>query len=290
MIVKLDALVKSQKNLKGFVVMTQGADTKEWLEKLAADKGIQIPLVYFAKGAQDVGMRLYKLAPAADNTILVNTNRQVVANFVNVNRLHVRSGPGCGCENAALPRLPRQGAVSEALAQALFVCPRSPRSLCLASGGLGVRAQSPAAADIKSVEPQDIKDLVAQNKGKVVVLNFFATWCVPCHTEFPDIIKLQNAYKGKGLQVIEVSMNDVTDKDELQKYPERDQATLHRLHRRQHRGQILHGRRSALGHRAPDDHDLRPRRQERFISTRKLAPTTSSTRTSLRFSQQSSVP
>jgi rhodanese-related sulfurtransferase len=85
LIVKLDALVKSQKNLKGFAVMTEGADTKEWLEKLAADKGIQIPLVYFAKGTQDVGMRLYKLAPAADNTILVNTNRQVVANFVNVN-------------------------------------------------------------------------------------------------------------------------------------------------------------------------------------------------------------
>lgn len=85
LIVKLDALVKSQKNLKGFVVMTEGADTKEWLEKLAADKGIQIPLVYFARGTQDVGMRLYKLAPAAENTILVNTNRQVVANFVNVN-------------------------------------------------------------------------------------------------------------------------------------------------------------------------------------------------------------
>jgi thiol-disulfide isomerase/thioredoxin len=86
------------------------------------------------------------------------------------------------------------------------------------TAGFGVQAQSPAAADIKSVEPKDIKDIVAQNKGKVVLLNFFATWCVPCHTEFPDIIKLQNAYKGKGLQVIEVSMNDVTDKDELQKY------------------------------------------------------------------------
>lgn len=84
LIVKLDALVKSQKNLKGFVVMTEGADTKEWLEKLAADKGIQIPMVYFAKGLQDSGMRIYKLNPAVDNTVLVNINRQVVANFVNV--------------------------------------------------------------------------------------------------------------------------------------------------------------------------------------------------------------
>lgn len=85
LIVKIDAMVKANKNLKGFVVMTEGADTKDWLEKLAADKGIQIPLVYFARGTQDSGMRVYKLNPAADNTILVNDNRQVVANFVNVN-------------------------------------------------------------------------------------------------------------------------------------------------------------------------------------------------------------
>jgi len=84
LIVKLDALVKAQKNLKGFAVMIAGPDTKDWLEKLAAEKGLQIPLVYFAKGPQDSGMRVYKLNPAADNTILVNDNRQVVANFVNV--------------------------------------------------------------------------------------------------------------------------------------------------------------------------------------------------------------
>jgi thiol-disulfide isomerase/thioredoxin len=87
--------------------------------------------------------------------------------------------------------------------------------LALGVAGPSVRAQS---SDIKSVEPKDIKDIVAQYKGKVVLLNFFATWCVPCHTEFPDIIKLQKAYQDKGLQVVEVSMNDVTDKDELEKY------------------------------------------------------------------------
>ena len=85
----------------------------------------------------------------------------------------------------------------------------------LGVAGPCVRAQT---SDIKSVEPKDIKDIVAQNKGKVVLLNFFATWCVPCHTEFPDIIKLQNDFKSKGLQVVEISMNDITDKDELQKY------------------------------------------------------------------------
>ncbi len=83
MIVKLNALVQANKNLKGFVVMINGADSKDWLTKLAADKGITIPMVYFAKGTSDTGMRLYKLNPTAENTILVNINRQVYANFVN---------------------------------------------------------------------------------------------------------------------------------------------------------------------------------------------------------------
>jgi thiol-disulfide isomerase/thioredoxin len=84
----------------------------------------------------------------------------------------------------------------------------------------GARAQSADLPPIKVVQPKDVKDLIAANKGKVVFLNFFATYCVPCHTEFPDIEKLQTKY-GDKLQVIEVSMNDVTDsaeKAEMLKY------------------------------------------------------------------------
>jgi rhodanese-related sulfurtransferase len=85
LIVKLNDLVQSNtdKNLKGFAVMISGPDSKDWLAKLAQDKGIKIPLVYLARGPQDTGMRIYKLNPEAQNTILVNDNRQVVANFVN---------------------------------------------------------------------------------------------------------------------------------------------------------------------------------------------------------------
>jgi thiol-disulfide isomerase/thioredoxin len=81
-------------------------------------------------------------------------------------------------------------------------------------------AQGSSTPDIKVVQPKDVKDLIAANKGKVVFLNFFATYCVPCHTEFPDIEKLQTKY-GDKIQVVEVSMNDVTDaaeKAEMAKY------------------------------------------------------------------------
>jgi thiol-disulfide isomerase/thioredoxin len=42
-------------------------------------------------------------------------------------------------------------------------------------------------------------------KGKVVLLNFWATWCVPCAAEIPELIKWQNEYKSKGLQVIGIT-------------------------------------------------------------------------------------
>ena len=42
-------------------------------------------------------------------------------------------------------------------------------------------------------------------RGKVVLVNFWATWCPPCRTEIPDLIKLQHDYRSRGLQVIGVT-------------------------------------------------------------------------------------
>lgn len=44
-------------------------------------------------------------------------------------------------------------------------------------------------------------------KGKVVVLDFWATWCPPCKREIPDFIKLQSEYGSKGLEIVGIALD-----------------------------------------------------------------------------------
>lgn len=45
-------------------------------------------------------------------------------------------------------------------------------------------------------------------RGKIVLLDFWATWCAPCKTEIPHFIDMQNKYGPQGLQIVGLSMDD----------------------------------------------------------------------------------
>jgi len=48
----------------------------------------------------------------------------------------------------------------------------------------------------------------ADLRGKVVVVQFFASWCAPCRAELPDLVSLDRKYAGDGLQVVGVSLDN----------------------------------------------------------------------------------
>jgi thiol-disulfide isomerase/thioredoxin len=60
---------------------------------------------------------------------------------------------------------------------------------------------------------------LAGSKGKVILLNFWATWCGPCRAEIPDLIKLQNKYNDR-LQILGIVVDD-DDPEAIRKFVEK---------------------------------------------------------------------
>jgi thiol-disulfide isomerase/thioredoxin len=57
-----------------------------------------------------------------------------------------------------------------------------------------------------------IEQSLSSYRGRIVVLNFWATWCVPCRKEMPDLSAIQNAYAAFGVQVIGASADQLADR------------------------------------------------------------------------------
>lgn len=62
---------------------------------------------------------------------------------------------------------------------------------------------------LKDIEGKDIQ--LSRYKGKMVVLEFWATWCPPCKATIPELIAVQDKYAGKGLVVLGVSIDEGGD-------------------------------------------------------------------------------
>jgi thiol-disulfide isomerase/thioredoxin len=53
----------------------------------------------------------------------------------------------------------------------------------------------------------DIENIKNENSGKVIVINFWASWCKPCTDEFPALVKLNEEYKDRNFRLIFISLD-----------------------------------------------------------------------------------
>lgn len=81
-------------------------------------------------------------------------------------------------------------------------------ALPLASMGQSDKAPS---LKIKDIKGRTIR--LSDYRGKVVLLNFWATWCPPCRAEMPDLVKRQREYGKSGLQVIGITYPPETERE-----------------------------------------------------------------------------
>ena len=65
-----------------------------------------------------------------------------------------------------------------------------------------------AAPDFSLPQPDGPDLRLSSYRGKVVLLDFWATWCDPCREEIPHLVELQQRYGDRGLQIIGISMDD----------------------------------------------------------------------------------
>jgi thiol-disulfide isomerase/thioredoxin len=92
-------------------------------------------------------------------------------------------------------------------------------AIVLLVGGSMVTAQRPSsalcnAAPVPGALDHTLKDTAGRDvslrsfAGKVVLLNFWATWCVPCKIEIPSFVELYSRYRGRGVEIVGVDVGE----------------------------------------------------------------------------------
>src|SRR5213596_2365285 len=72
------------------------------------------------------------------------------------------------------------------------------------------RVANPSPA-VKEIDTEGLKSLLKRDSHRPLLVNFWATWCDPCRDEFPDLVKIDADYRGKGLDFIAISLDDLKD-------------------------------------------------------------------------------
>ena len=112
-------------------------------------------------------------------------------------------------------------AAGSALALALLTLPNAPgvseqlsslfQSEALAAEQCEADAKpAPLNFTLKDMDGNDVD--LSQFKGKIVLLNFWATWCGPCKIEIPGFVELQDEYRDDGFVMLGLSVDDTTGK------------------------------------------------------------------------------
>lgn len=102
-------------------------------------------------------------------------------------------------------------------------------SVCALAAAVGAHSFPPKRASKQDLSLKDLKgkrERLRDYRGKIVVLNFWATWCVPCNTEMPMLVEAEKAYGRRGVVFIGASVDDQKTKDHVPSFLEKFHVTF----------------------------------------------------------------
>ncbi|HAL56205.1 MAG TPA: hypothetical protein DCP63_06970 [Bacteroidetes bacterium] len=71
----------------------------------------------------------------------------------------------------------------------------------------GREADAVTVQPVEEIDQIKLDSLIQRRKGKVLLLNVWATWCAPCVEEFPDLVRLDRAYESDHVEVVGISVD-----------------------------------------------------------------------------------
>ena len=102
----------------------------------------------------------------------------------------------------------------------------------LAAGCLSAltAAAQPRPADVDPLSADAFAELLSAHKGRVTLVNLWATWCAPCLREIPDLLELEKKYADSGFRLVEISLDDADADDTIREFRDKWFPTLKTWH------------------------------------------------------------
>jgi thiol-disulfide isomerase/thioredoxin len=97
----------------------------------------------------------------------------------------------------------------------------------LAAGPSTPAAESPIS--LRAADADEYQQTLDKLRGKVVLVDFWATWCAPCVKQFPHTVALHGEYEDRGLAVISVSLNEPSEETQVRDFLEGQGAHIENL-------------------------------------------------------------
>lgn len=85
------------------------------------------------------------------------------------------------------------------------------------------------AVSFRVTDAAGLQEVLANHRGKVVLVDFWATWCGPCVEQFPHTVELAAKFRERGLAVVSVSMDNPSSEPQVRAFLEQHEARFDNL-------------------------------------------------------------